>query len=161
MKLQLTYDIIQDRLLLSIALPEAPARGYWLTRRFTVILWTEMTKQLAVGLGPGPTEEARDWLLAVQHETAAQQNPAVAEAPLALESEPILVTTMKYGQQDGGQVLYLLDLQEQGEAYLFNNELLHAFLAMLAQEANNAGWALTLEWPKSGTDASERPSVLH
>lgn len=150
MKLQLTYDIYQDRLLLKMALDETPARGFWLTRRMTALLWDTLTGQLAAGLAPAASAEARGWLLALQQEQVAAQHAPVVEPALALADAPLLVVTLKYGRQpDGRQLLGLLDAQEQGELYAVPDDIVHALLPLLQQKAAEAGWALPLVWPET------------
>lgn len=159
MKLQLTYDLYQDRLLLKIGLDPATVRGFWLTRRMTALLWNTLTAQLAAALDPGASSEARGWLLALQQEQVAAQHAPVAEPPLALADEPLLVTTLKYGRQpDGRQVLGLLDAAEQGEMYAVSDDIVHALLPLLQQKAAEAGWGLPLAWPAASGLAA--PTVL-
>lgn len=155
MMLQLAYNLYQDRLLLTIGLAETPAHGFWLTRRMTLLLWHALTKQLASSVNPVATVEAQAWLLSMQHEAATARFVPTAEPALTLTVDPVLVSTLQYGQhEDGRQVLSLLDDQGRGQTYAMPAENIHALLHLIEQKTIEAGWGLDLAWPDGGVVAS-------
>lgn len=161
MKLQLAYHIYQDRLLLLVEPDDAQAKGFWLTRRMTALLWKALTDQLASSVAPGASADAQNWLLCMQHEEAVGQHSPVAEQCLAPCSEPVLASTLQYGRhEDGRMIIGLRDSEGQGDNYALADEFVHALLAMIQQEVEQADWGLYLAWPIEKTAWQPQPTML-
>ena len=146
MKLQLTYDVYEDRLMLRVGFENEPAQGYWLTRRMTALLIGVLGQQLEAAVAPELTTEAKHWMLEIQREAAMEKNAPSIEPALALPpSPPILASTVKYGRtiHEKQLVLTLEDQAGQGQALALSDELTHIFLQMLEQESAKAGWELS------------------
>lgn len=156
MTLQLAYDVYQDRLLLTIGLDGAQAKGFWLTRRLTLLLWRTLVAQLAEMIDPLSPAQAREWLLSLQHEAATARHEATDQPQLPLLEAPALITTLQYGRQDDGRlVLSMRDTQRRGETYAMPTPFIHSLLLLIEQKAIQAEWNLDLAWPKTASIHSQ------
>lgn len=147
MQLQLTYDPVEDRLLLSMKLDERTL-GFWLTRRLTELLWQALWQRAGAALDMKASATAREMLLAMQQNQASQKHPVTHSPQLKLNAPPILVTTLKYGpHKNGGHALSLIDAAGDGEMLALDDDSLHALIQLLDDIMQTCEWRLDLWRP--------------
>jgi len=147
MQLQLTYDPTEDRLLLSMKLGER-ALGFWLTRRFTELLWQALWQRAGAAIEGKASATAREMLLAMQQNRASQKHPVTQSPKLELQVPPILVTTLKYGPHEkGGHALSLIDGAGNGEMLIMDDDSLYALIQLLDDIMQTCEWRLDLWRP--------------
>lgn len=163
MQLQLTYDPVEDRLLLTLKLGERTL-GFWLTRRFTELLWHALWQRAGASLDQqtGTTStSARELLLAMQQ---SNQKHQVTQTPrLELNTPPILASTLKYGPNDkSGHALSLIDAAGCGELLILDDSSLHALIQLLDEIMVTCEWRLDLWRPLSTIEGiSPASTALH
>lgn len=160
MQIQLTYDPVEDRLLLSLKMAER-ILGFWLTRRFTELLWQGLWQRAGAALDQEASASARELLLAMQQ--ANQKHRVTQTAKLELNAPPILASTLKYGPNaKNGHSFTLLDASGSGELLTLDDSSLHALIQLLDEIMVTCEWRLELWRPLSSiTGISPASSALH
>lgn len=147
MQLQLTYDPVEDRLLLSMKMGERTL-GFWLTRRFTELLWRALWQRAGATLDGKASAGAREMLLAMQQHEASHKHPVTQSPKFALNESAILATTLKYGPHEtGGHSLSLIDASGGGELLTLDDDSLHALIRLLDEIMLTCEWRLDLWRP--------------
>lgn len=162
MQLQLTYDAVEDRLLLSLRLDDRMV-GFWLTRRLTMLLWQALWQRAASSVDGGASAAAREWLLSLKQDQARQTQALTLEPRLASQAPPTLVSTVKYGPDEtGGHVLELTDALGNGESLKLDDASLYALIHLLDEVAAVTEWGLDLWRPRSPeAEASPAKTAFH
>ncbi|MCX7174758.1 MAG: hypothetical protein NT159_12735 [Proteobacteria bacterium] len=162
MQLQLAYDPAEDRLLLTMDLGERTI-GFWLTRRFTELLWQALWQRAGASLDESASATAREMLLTMQQNEALRDHAVTQSPKLKLETTPILATTLKYGPGEAnGHTLSLIDAEGCGEALMLDDTSLHALIRLLDECMANSEWHLDLWRPLSSIPGvSPASTALH
>lgn len=160
MQLQLSYDPVEDRLLLSLKLGDRTL-GFWLTRRFTELLWQALWQRAGATLYQKASLSARKMLLAMQQ--SGRKRKVTQSPQLKLSSPPILATTLKYGPNgDKGHALSLIDAAGCGELLMLDDDSLHALIQVLDEIMVTCEWCLDLWRPLSSIPGiSPASTALH
>lgn len=162
MQLQLAYDPAEDRLLLTLGLGERTV-GFWLTRRFTELLWRALWQRAGASLDAKASATAREMLLTMQ-QNEARRDHAVTQSPkLKLDATPILATTLQYGPSEAnGHELSLIDAAGCGESLKLDDTSLHALIRLLDESMVSSEWGLDLWRPLSSIPGvSPASTALH
>lgn len=162
MQLQLAYDAAEDRLLLTLGLGERNV-GFWLTRRFTELLWDALWQRAGASLDEKASATAREMLLTMQ-QNEAQRDLAVTQSPkLKLDASPILATTLKYGPNEtSGHALSLIDAAGDGESLTLDDNSLYALIRLLDESMVKSEWRLDLWRPLASIPGvSPASTALH
>lgn len=162
MQLQLTYDPVEDRLLLTLGLGERTV-GFWLTRRFTELLWQALWKRAGASVDENASATAREMLLTMQQNEILRDHAVTQSPKLKLDATPILATTLKYGPGEAsGHALSLIDAAGCGEALKLDDTSLHALIRLLDETLVNSEWRLDLWRPLSSIPGiSPASTALH
>ncbi|MDD5175909.1 MAG: hypothetical protein PHQ05_05760 [Sterolibacterium sp.] len=162
MQLQLTYDRVEDRLLLSLKMGERML-GFWLTRRFTELLWRALWQRAGAAIEQQTNASARELLLAMEQSNQKHKVTVTQTPPLALSAPPILATTLKYGpNEENGHALSLIDASGCGELLMLDDNSLHALIQLLDEIMVTCEWQLDLWRPLSSiAGISPASTALH
>lgn len=162
MQLQLTYDPVEDRLLLSMKVGER-ALGFWLTRRFTELLWQALWQRAGATLDGNASAAAREMILAMQQNEASHKHPVTQSRKFELKQPPILATTLKYGPHEkSGHSLSLIDASGGGELLRLDDDSLHALIRLLDEIMATCEWRLDLWRPLASiSGVSPASTALH
>lgn len=162
MQLQLAYDPAEDRLLLTLGLPERNV-GFWLTRRFTELLWQALWQRAGASVDANASAAAREMLLTMQQNQALREHAVTQSPKLKLDATPILATTLKYGPSETtGHALSLIDADGCGESLTLDDTTLHAMIRLLDESMVNSEWRLDLWRPLSSVPGvSPTSTTLH
>jgi len=152
-QLTLTFDPVQDRMLLRIGTAENTEYQLWLTRRFVKILWGALMETIDRNpdIRNDMMPDVRDAVKAMEHQEAVQSSDfskshAKDNVNLTSNSGPLLVT--------GGQVkpidpdntmLSLKTADNMSVQFGLNKKLLHALCHMMISSAQKAEWDLDLQ----------------
>jgi hypothetical protein len=154
-QMNITYDPIEDRLLLRITAGEPgnlDEYRIWLTRRFVQIIWKILDQTIAsepVTDPRVPQESAgalREFKQAAALAEADFSTPFAAEpSRTPLGPNPLLVAKVQIRQQPGGHHLLILETaQGQFVNLALNIGLVHSFRKLLADQTTTAQWGLSL-----------------
>lgn len=165
-QLNIHFDPVEDRLLLrmSVAGSAAPAEyRLWLTRRFVSLLWQSLHRALdnAISADQRVAPSGREAVRRFQQESALAQADfatpyAEQDAVTPLGERPVLVSRARIGRSpQGGQVIHLEAADGPALHINLNDQMMHAFMKLLADGARNAQWGLHL--PLS-TEAGSAPA---
>lgn len=167
-QINITYDSLEDRLLLRLTADEAEGCAeykIWLTRRYTGLLWQTLAQIVEAEI-PGPGEGASDDREAMKQfrQEAALGNsdfstPYKGEAERTpLGSLPLLVSRLQCQRQD--ENLHRLSLHNSagiGINLTLNTILTHSLQKLLADSIQQAGWNRPLA---TGTGEAILPAGL-
>ncbi len=168
-QLNIHFDPVEDRLLLrmSVAGSAAPAEyRLWLTRRFVSLLWQSLHRTVdnAICADQRVTPAGREAVRRFQQETALAQADfatpyAEQDAVTPLGERPVLISRARIGRSpQGGSVLYLEAAEGPTLHINLNDQMMHAFMKLLADGARNAQWGLHLPFPEA-TDSAPAQGV--
>lgn len=153
-QINLSFDSVQDRLLMRISTREQTEFRLWFTRRLVKRLWPSLFRILgaheAVSTQVG--DEARRALLEFRHERALQQlsfGSGYGEGLTpAMGGEPLLVKTVEMARS--GEQHYLmkfLPAEGEGVQVQFQETIVHGLARLIAGALKNADWGLQLQLP--------------
>jgi hypothetical protein len=164
-QIQIRHDEAEDRLLLRMSTTDNCEVRFWLTRRFTRLLWTALVKMLewdrAVKQQIDP--QTRRAVLDIQHEGYSQhadfskkfEEPKEAPRQLLLGETPVLLAKVQGRKQgDGVHVLSLHPLQGQGIDITLDTKLLHLFMKLMREQVAKTDWDLNLDLYGAGDSAA-------
>ncbi len=152
-QLTLTYDPVQDRMLLRIGTADGTEYQLWLTRRFVKVLWGALMQTLDGNpeLGKDLLPDVRDAVKAMDHQEAVQssdftQSHAKDNVNLTSNTGPLLITGGQVKPVDGeNTVLALKTADNMSVQFGLNKQLLHALCHMMITSAHKAEWDLDLQ----------------
>ncbi|MBI3154535.1 MAG: hypothetical protein HYZ20_03930 [Burkholderiales bacterium] len=171
-QIQLRYDPLADRLLLSVRTRDAALYTAWITRRMAARLHAPLAQ--AVGgmalrrSAPGalPVPEAQAMLVQAARErplpTADFRQPFVEDgASRPLGAEPLLPAKLTIDHAPGGQLLLVL-AEDRGRHIdlRLGDDLAAALLRLLEQSLRQADWGLALPAPAAAA-AAPAPRTLN
>ena len=152
-QLTLTFDPVQDRMLLRIGTGENTEYQLWLTRRFVKILWGALMETLDRNpeIRKDLMPDVRDAVKAMEHQEAVQSSDfskshAKDNVNLTSNSGPLLVTggQVKLVNADN-TVLAFKTADGEGVQFGLNQKLLHALCHMMITSSEKAEWDLRLQ----------------
>jgi len=154
-QVQVAFAPVEDRLLLRISTRAGEEFRFWLTRRFTRMLWPVLLE--AAGHDPAvagqASQHAREAVLAFRHEQAASAadfaKPFEGGArSLPLGDAPLLLSRVRLRKPPGERpVLCLHPARSPGIELALDPGLLHSLTRLLSEGAGKADWGFSLELP--------------
>lgn len=152
-QLNLDYDPLADRMLLSISTSDRQEFQIWITRRFLNILWPVLIKVLESdpAVKTHSESQTRKAVMSLRHEKAVSDTnfsepyastPAV-ERPLG--DQPLLPASAKLrGLETASSVLALHGADGRGVELNTNSQIMHSLCSLLVRVAARAEWDLDL-----------------
>ncbi len=168
-QIQLKYDAREDRTLLRISTLDKCEYQFWMTRRFTKLLWPALIRMLE---STGKVAQQRDQaaksaILAFEHEKATSNSDFATKyqedaTRTPLGTSPVLLAKVEV-KSDSGKVprLGLHPLEGRGLEIAVDDKLIHSFCSMLAKAAQSADWRLDLSIGEESAAAGDNPRRLN
>jgi len=150
-QIQMSYDKLQDRILLRVSTKVQAEFRFWLTRRYAKLLWEMLMKMLERDPGTAmyQEEKLRRAMVGFQHQNAVEGGEFSKQyednaTALPLGVEPVLLSriTAKADATAGNQVLCLHPEQGQGIDLAVNASLLHMIAKLLSDAVAQTDWNL-------------------
>lgn len=153
-QLNLDYDALNDRMLLSVSTADRQEYQVWVTRRFLNVLWPVLIKVLESDPAVQSHVESntRNAVLSLRHEKAVadtnfsspyEQAPEVSRP---LGDSPLLPATAKLrGLESNASVLSLIGADGRGVEMNASSQIIHSLCSLLVRVAARAQWDLKLE----------------
>ncbi len=151
-QLNLQYHPGEDRVCLRVSTSDQQEFRFWLTRRYTRILWSVLMKLLQAEehVRSQPEPEHRKQVISFQHEHAIQKadfrttfESDAASFPLG--EEPMLLSKIQAKQPPcASPVLCLHNQKSKGVELVLSDQLLHSVCKLIADTAKKAEWNLGL-----------------
>ncbi|MEM1441942.1 MAG: hypothetical protein AAGF67_06340 [Verrucomicrobiota bacterium] len=176
-QMQLSYVSTEDRILFRLNTKARQEFRFWMTRRYTSILWNTLSKLL--------TDEVEDPVLEPERgapplkdalaESAKQEikhKEVVSQADfetqyqestyLPLGEEPALLFSvgLKPGPA-GNQLLCMHPEKGQGIEMALNDQILHSLAKLIVDTTGKAGWNLDLRFSPPTEEGEEPPAGLN
>lgn len=146
MRLQMFYDIVEDRLRLTISAVDQ-TQSWWLTRQMTRLLAEAISARLNDDLPVDLSGKTRELALAMGGEEALQKNPITSEAQIPDDGVSLLVE-IRHGKDDEDHhVMVLVDRTGDERGLTFDSESLYALMELLRSQLRKTPWDLALNWP--------------
>jgi len=173
-QMQLSYVATEDRLLFRINTKARQEFRFWMTRRYTAILWHTLTQILTNRTSP-PPEIVAPPLVDPLVEAAKQEikhQEVVSQADfktqyqestyLPLGEAPALLFSVGIKPAPDGQALLCLHPEQgQGIEMVLNEQIVHSLCQLILDTATKAEWALNLAFVPGTGPASEGPKGLN
>lgn len=161
-QLELSFNPLEDRLVLKIYTTDLSEFRFWLTRRFTKMLWELLSKLLASEQSTQIEHKQR-----AEKVTKAFEDEQSKKRPLAdklstkisktpLGKDPLLISKLSVKPKDKG--LYTLALAtEDGKniEIVVNNYILLSLCKLIAETVKKADWNLDIQYDGSGDDVKK------
>ncbi len=151
-QIQMAFDKLQDRILLRVSTSDQAEFRFWMTRRYTKLLWTMLIKMLerdpAAALHAD--EKTRRAMMGFRHADAVRGGDFAkkfedAATVLPLGAEPVLLSRVTARQNaENQQVLSVHPEQGQGIDMVVNVELLHMISKLVVDAVGQSDWDLRL-----------------
>lgn len=148
----MTYDRLQDRILLRVSTLDRAEFRFWMTRRYVKLLWLVLIKMLE--RDPVAVvhvdEKIRRTMMGFQHSDAVragnfEKKYEEAAKALPLGDEPVLLAKITAKQNaNAQQVLSIQPEQGQGIDVVVNTELLHMISKLVLDAVAQSNWDLKL-----------------
>jgi len=156
-QLNLEYDAVADRMLLSVSTSDREEFRVWITRRFLNALWPNLVEILEKDPAVERQREpvTRRAVLSLQHEQAitdtnfsrayeAKTQEQAHSRPLG--QEPLLASSARFARVNGnGAVLSFHSANGQGVELATNNQIIHSLCSLLSRLAERAEWDMDLD----------------
>lgn len=168
-QIQLQYHAREDRGLLRINTLDRCEYCFWVTRRFTKLLWPILVRMLesteTVAHQADPATKSA--VLSFEHEKAVSSSDFTTEyregaekAPLG--KSPLLLAKIEVRPDSGrGPRLALLPAEGRGLELVMDDKLLHAMCTMIAKTVRSAEWDLDVDLASRTAPTEERPARLN
>lgn len=153
-QLQLSYDQLQDRLVLSLHTKDFCEYRFWITRHVTSAFWKILLELLKADQ-KGQLEHARESKKAseqIQQEKMQRQATAdkfaqrVMRRPLG--EEPLLLAKIQAKiAENGVAFLHLEDVQGRSIEFTGNSTIVVALCQLIQETIKKANWNLILDTP--------------
>lgn len=166
-QIQVTYDTVQDRILLRMNTSVRAEFLVWLTRRFVMLAWPPLVNILAstVEVGVQSTPEAKKAVLAFQHENAIEKadfSKKYAEDATTwpLGKEPMLVVAMDIRRLGPDQYSFTFRPADGRQFQMtLSQSTVHSLCKLLQDATRKANWGLNLDLGevRPATPATARP----
>ena len=153
-KLEVSFNPIEDRLILKFHTEDLSEYRLWLTRRFTKLLWKTLN-DLLHGEKKPPSQQAmekKQITKAYEREQTMKQSEfvqkyasKVALTKTPLGPEPILVTKIQIKQpKDEAPILCLHPDDGQGFEISAHSMIIHAIRKLLCEAVSKSDWDLDM-----------------
>ena len=151
-QIQMSYDKLQDRILLRLSTSKRAEFRLWITRRYAKLCWTVLIKMLERDpqAAMHSDEKVRRTMMGFQHADAVRggdfAQPFESDPQsLPLGTEPVLLSRITAKRNsDGQQFLCMHPEQGQGIDIAVNVELLHMISKLMVDAVSQADWNLHL-----------------
>lgn len=151
-QVQLKYDAGEDRSLLRINTLDKCEYQFWITRRFTRLLWTVLVRMLeSTGdVVRRQDQAAKSAILSFEHEKVTSSTDFTTKyhddaTRTPLGESPLLLAKIEVKPDSGSMPrLGLHPLEGRGLELAMDDKLLHLFCTLLAKAAQSADWHLDL-----------------
>lgn len=155
-QIQVASDAVQDRLTLRVATQANEEFRVWITRRYLRELWPHLVTMLSGHLAARPQAPAEK---PAAEPSSSFEQPFKEDNPLfPLGATPLLASEATLtAAGDGIARLIFREGRERSFTLNLNGELMQALCAMLRKSADQAGWALALDYASS--TAAETPPM--
>ena len=173
-QMQLTYLATEDRLLFRVNTRARQEFRFWMTRRYTAILWHTLTQLLAnrpmtpeVPVAPpsaDPLVEAAKQEIK-HHEVVSQadfKTQYQESTYLPLGEAPLLLFSVGVKPAPDGQPLLCMHPENgQGIEIVLNEQILHSICKLILDTSTKAEWGLNLVFVPGTGPAPEGPTGLN
>ncbi len=168
-QIQLKYDAREDRSLLRISTLDKCEYQFWMTRRFTKLLWPVLVRMLEStgNVVRQQDQAAKSAVLSFEHEKATSSSDFTTKyhdnaTHTPLGTSPLLLAKVEV-KPDSGNVprLGLHPLEGRGLELAMDDKLLHSFCTLLAKAAHCADWHLDLTVGEETAAAGDTPRRLN
>lgn len=177
-QMQLTYVPTEDRILFRLNTKARQEFRFWMTRRYSEILWNTLTKVLSEADqnkegSPGEPElpAAKDSLVEsakqeIKHKEVVSQSDFKTQYQestyLPLGEEPALLFSVGVKPNPAGQALLGMHPEKgQGIEMVLNEQILHSLCKLLLETTSKANWKLDLKFVKPGDSSDEQGGGLN
>jgi len=173
-------DPVEDRILFRVNTKARQEFRFWLTRRYTRILWDSLSKLVAdrddleSPAEPESEEEPpplKDSLAESaktemkHHEVVSQSDFETAyqeSTYLPLGEEPLLLFSVGIKPNpDGPPILCMHPEKGQGLEMAMNDQILHSFCKLIIDSTGKAEWNLDLKFAPGGEESDDQPGGLN
>lgn len=148
-QLQLTFDKVQDRLVLTLFTQDFLEYRFWLTRRLTKALWEILLKLLNSDQKNNLQKNQEQKQIADQIEKEKQQRQPIAEkygTPMTKKpfgEEPLLIFKIVAKQGDKGHsLLHFEDAKGHSIEFGGDSRIIMALCQLIQRTAEQADWGL-------------------
>lgn len=156
-QLEISYDPIEDRLLLKFHTDQLEEFRLWITRRFAKMFWATIKNLLATSEQPSieKKKEAKKVVKAYEREKSMKKSDFVQKyttsqvqiATTPLGSEPILVSRIQIKRgEDGSPILCMHPEQGQGFEISAHTMILQALSKLLSEAVLKTDWDLKFDF---------------
>lgn len=176
-QMQLTYVATEDRMLFRVNTKARQEFRFWMTRRYTAILWHTLTQILAnrpiapdAPNAPVVPPVADPLVEATKQELKHQEVVSQADFKtqyqestyLPLGEAPILLFSVGVKPAPDGQPLLCLHPEKgQGIEIVLNEQITHSFCQLILDTTAKAEWGLVLAFVPGTGPAPEGPKGLN
>ncbi len=167
-QMQLSYVSTEDRLLFRLNTKARQEFRFWMTRRYTAILWHSLAQLLSREDTKGPVAEApiQDPLAAaakkeIKHQELVSQADFKTQYQestyLPLGETPALLFSVGLKPAPDGQVMLCMHPENgQGIEMVINEQILHSLCQLIIDTTTKAEWGLNLAFlPRRGGDGQK------
>lgn len=153
-QLNLDYDPLADRMLLSVSTSDRQEYQIWITRRFLNILWPVLIKILESdpAVKTHSESQTRKAVMSLRHEKAvsdtnfAKPYTGTLATSRPLGNEPLLPASAKLrGLETNSSVLSIHGADGRGIELNTNSQIMHSLCSLLVRVAARAEWDLELQ----------------
>lgn len=168
-QIQLKYDAQEDRCLLSIKTLDRCEYTFWMTRRFTRLLWPVLVRMLEStdDVVRQQDQAAKSAVLSFEHEKAVSGSDFSTEyrddaVSTPLGTSPLLLAKVQV-KPDSGNIprLGLHPMEGRGLELAMDDKLLHSFATLVAKAARSAEWDLDLTVAEEAPAAGDTPRTVN
>lgn len=150
-QLEVSIDLLQDRILLSIYTQDLAEFRFWLTRRFIKILWQALTHLLKADQKTDMEHERENQQIAQQFEREQSQRRPSADkfankmTKMPMGPDPILLSRVTGKIISPGQALLILEDEKQHHFEInADSKILLSLCKLLNETVKKADWDLVL-----------------
>lgn len=175
--MQLSYVSTEDRILFRMNTKARQEFRFWMTRRYTFILWKALSKLLAGDRGPSesgaeiPAAAMKDPIVeSTKQEMKHQELVSKADFEtqyqestyLPLGEEPALLFSVGMKTTPEGTPLLCMHPENgQGIEMALNEQILHSLVKLIVDTTTKAGWRLDLRFVPPPQKGEGPPSGLN
>lgn len=175
-QMQLTYVPTEDRILYRLNTKARQEFRFWMTRRYTGILWNTLAKIIDESDAPLPALEdepaplkdplAEQAQKEIKHQEVVSQSDFETQYQestyLPLGEEPALLFSVGIKPHPSGQPLLCMHPEKgQGIEMALNDQILHSLCKLIIDTSSKAGWNLDLNLGGPSTEVEDPPAGLN
>jgi hypothetical protein len=177
-QMQLSYMATEDRILFRMNTKARQEFRFWMTRRYTSILWTSLSKMISDQDQKDEIEKDRsdppikDAIVEsakkeIEHKEIVSKSDFKTQYQestyLPLGEEPALLFSVGIKPNPKGQPMLCMHPEKgQGVEMVLNDQILHSLCKLIVDTAKKADWKLDLRFaPPAPTEDGEPPAGLN